>query len=90
MPPRRSTTPQSSAPLATRTRSRMPDVPNSGDLPGPRHRVVVEPAMPSPSLGSRVPMTKRGPPIGQKKMAHHAADESVSGGKGSDQQERLK
>jgi hypothetical protein len=87
MSPRTSTTPDASAPLATRTRSRMPNVPNSGDLPHRRRRAVVDPPTPSPPSASLVPMTKRGPPIGQKKLPNHAAGESVSGGNGLDHHE---
>jgi len=80
-----STLPESSAPLATRTRSRMPNVPTSGDLPVPgrRRRTNVDPVTPSPAR--IVPMTKKGPPIGQKKSSHHslgAVGGSVSGRNG--------
>jgi hypothetical protein len=61
-----------SAPLATRTRSRMPNVPTSEELPVPsrRRRANVDSTTPSPS--HIVPMTKKGPPIGQKKSSRYS------------------
>lgn len=71
--PRNSSTPSdTSAPLALRTRSKVPHLSNSDNPPLPVHtrqrRSNEDSVMPSPTPTPVVPITKTGPPIGQKKM----------------------
>jgi hypothetical protein len=80
MSPRTSALPDSTAPLAMRTRSRMPHVSTDGDLPvNSRRRRLPQEPVPI----ADVPFTKKGPPVGHKKSTLptvSAVGESVSDG----------